>query len=221
MEKFLNETTDRQGLKALKEKYAKDFALLKVLCAIFFVNLLILLPLILYTELSLSLNLPVLFLGLGLNYLVILIMAYWTHRQLYPKQVRQRGLMILSAVFSPITTIHILHHLTRDLYHRFDSLTVAAELLKRHDFKDQMRKELQRIHYLRARGVDESLNQCLDLKERTLERLRNDLGILLEEISAAPQRQDPLAISYCPLCGIEYRSGFDTCSDCQAPLREY
>jgi hypothetical protein len=221
MERFLNETTDRKELKPLKEKYAKHFALLKILCAIFSVNLLILLPLTLYTELSLSVHLPLLFSGLGLIYLIILTVAYWTHRQLYPKQVRQRGLMILSAVFSPITTIHILHHLTRDLYHRFDSLTVAAELLERDDFKDQMRKELQRIHYLRARGVDESLNQFLDLRERTLETLRNDLGIPLEEISAAPQRQDPLAVSYCPLCGIEYRSGFDTCSDCQAPLREY
>jgi hypothetical protein len=182
MERFLNETTDRQELKPLKEKYAKHFALLKVLCAIFSVNLFILLPLTLYTELSLSANLPFLFLGLGLNYLVILIMAYWRHRQLYPRQFRQRGLMILSAVLSPITAIHILHHLTRDIYHRFDSLTVAAELLKRDGFKDQMKKELQRIHYLRARGVDESLNQFLDLKERTFERLRNDLGILLEEI---------------------------------------
>jgi hypothetical protein len=221
MERYLNETTDRQGLKALKDKYAKHFALLKVLCAIFSLNLLILLPLTLYTELSLSVNLLFVFSGLGLNYLIILIMAYWKHRQLFPKEFRQRGLMILSTVFSPVTAIHILHHLTRDMYHRFDSLTVAAELLKRDDFKDQMRKELQRIHYLRSRGVDESLNQSLDLKERALERLRNGLGILLEEISAAPQRQDPLAVSYCPLCGIEYQSGFDTCSDCQAPLREY
>jgi hypothetical protein len=148
-------------------------------------------------------------------------MAYRKHRQLYPKEVRERGLMILSAVFSPITAIHILHHLTRDMYHRFDSLTVAAELLKRDEFKEQMRKELQRIHYLRARGMDESLNQFLDLKERTLERLRNDLGIPLEEIIAAPKKQDPLATSYCPLCRIEYRSGFNTCSDCQVPLKEY
>jgi hypothetical protein len=221
MERFLAETTDRQVLRSLKEKYAKHLALLKVLCVIFSLNLFILLPLVLYTELSLSVNLPFLFSGIGLNYFIILTMAYWKHRQLYPNQFRQRGFMILSTIFSPITAIHVLHHLTRDMYHRFDSLTLAAELLKRDDFKDQMRKEFQRIHTIRVRGVDESLNQFLELKERTFKGLLNGLGIPPEEIIGAPKRQDPLAISYCPLCRIEYRSGFDTCSDCGVSLKEY
>jgi hypothetical protein len=221
MERFFNETTDRQKLKSYKEKYVKQFALLKGLCVIFSVNLFIFLPLILYTELSLSINLPFLLVGLGLNYSIILTIAYWTHRQLYPKQFRQRGSMILSVMLSPVTAIHILYHLTRDIYHRFDSLSIATELLERNDFKDQMRKELQRIHHIKTLGMHESLNQFLEMKERILQALRNDWGISLEEIMGAPQRQDPLAISYCPLCGIEYRSGFNTCSDCQVPLKEY
>lgn len=107
------------------------------------------------------------------------------------------------------------------MYARFDCLAIAAQLLPSDTFKYLMRKEFCRIAHGKEQDSNGSLEEFWRLRENALHGLLDKAGMSVKDVSADPRKQDPLAASYCPLCGTEYRSEFTRCSDCYVILKKF
>jgi hypothetical protein len=157
---------------------------------------------------------------MGLIYIMIPIIAFFAHRNIYKGVTGKTG-AILPAVLSPVSAMHVIHSLTTEIYARFDFLAVAKVLMPLKDFRVLMRRELFRISYAKPDGGSEGLAEFLCLKEESYHRMLAEAGITPEEILAAPQKQADDADSYCPLCGTEYLTGPNSCYDCRISLKKF
>jgi len=221
IQSFLTKATDLQEIETLRTAYSNPILYLKILSSVLFTYTFIVLPLALYSELYLHINFFGLLVSMALNYLLIIILAYFAHQKIYRAKFRHRVYSLISIILSPFTAVHVLNNLTRDIYARFDHLAVAAELLPSSAFQDLMRKELYRITYTKARNENSPLVEFWNLRENSLHALLAKVGISTQKLLVAPKKQDESATSYCPLCGAEYMTEFDRCSDCGVELKEF
>ena len=196
------------------------FFYLKMLCALLFANTFVTLPLILYARLPLAFNLFFLLIVMSLNYILIIVLALFAPNKIY-KNKTSKTATILPIVLSPISAMHAPRILTKEIYARFDPLAVAKAFMPPDHFRHLMRKELFRISYAKSGIANEGLREFLNLKEESYHRMLADSGITLQEIFAAPEKQDDSADSYCPLCGTEYLAGPDRCHDCGIGLKPF
>lgn len=191
----------------------------KILSSFLFVYVFGILPLILYSGLSKYINLPVFVSLLVLLYLSILVMAYVVRRKIIGTTTSLRT--FASVILSPVTAVHILKELTKEIYVRFDYLAIAAVLLPSPAFQSEMRRELLRIIHTKEEEQNADLKEFWSLRENMLRSLLTETGIEMQELFSAPDRQDPSATSYCPLCLNEYTVGATKCVDCGLYLREF
>ena len=84
-----------------------------------------------------------------------------------------------------------------------------------------MRKELYRITYTKAENENSPLVEFWNLRENSLHALLAKVGISTQQLLVAPKKQDESATSYCPLCGAEYMTELDRCSECGVKLEAF
>lgn len=217
---FLDETTHLQEIRASREN-RWPLTYVKILSSVLFVNIFGILPLILYTRLSAYVNLSLIVFASVFVYVLILLMVYVVRRKVIGTATGQTILMIIPEILLPVTAMHILKNLTKEMHMGFDYIAIAAALLPSDTFKRLMREDLLRITYAKEETQNAGLRESWSLRESTLYGLLAQTGIELKELFATPKRQDSSAVSYCPLCLNEYRFGVDKCIDCGIYLRQF
>ena len=217
---FLAEGADLQKINALQTDNSRLVFCLKVLSCLLFACFFIVLPLALYAGLYVYLDVFFLLIFMALIYIMIPIIAFFAYRNIYKGETGKTG-AILPAVLSPVSAMHVLRSLTTEIYARFDFLAVAKVLMPLKDFRVLMRRELFRINYAKTEVGNGGLQEFLCLKEESYHRMLAGSGITLQEILAAPQKQEDDADSYCPLCGTEYLTGPNSCYDCRISLKKF
>ena len=217
---FLDETTNLQEIRAIRDNH-QPLAHIKILSSVLFVNVFVIFPLALYSGLSSYMILPVVVYLSICVYLLIVIMAYFARRTLFGTKAAQTVLVMMPTILSPVTAIHIVKKLTKDIYTRFDYTAVAAALLPSEAFQSVMREELLQIAYAKEEKQNAEVKEFWSLREKALLALLAKTGIRMEQLLTPPKRQDPSAASYCPLCLSEYRPGVEKCADCGIDLREF
>ena len=217
---FLDETTNLQEIRAIRDT-RQPLVHIKILSSILFVNVFGIFPLALYSGLSSYMILPVVVYLSICVYLLIVIMAYFARRTLFGTKAVQTVLVMIPTILSPVAAIHMVKKLTREIYTRFDYAAVAAALLPSEAFQSAMREELLHIAYAKGEKQNAEVNEFWSLREKALIALLAKTEIRMEQLLASPKRQDPSAVSYCPLCLSEYRIEVEKCADCGIDLREF
>jgi hypothetical protein len=122
---------------------------------------------------------------------------------------------LLPFVFFPPAAAHASIHLFRDIYARFDPLAVSGVFLRPDDFRALARAEVRRLRHEAALGGE--VAEWAMWREKAWTRLFVELGTSLPDVLRPPAKSHDAA-SYCPLCGGEYRAGYEVCAECRVPL---
>ncbi|HET8538361.1 MAG TPA: hypothetical protein VFL83_00685 [Anaeromyxobacter sp.] len=122
----------------------------------------------------------------------------------------------LHLVAYPIAALRPLLHASRSLYRRFDALAIAAALLPREELRVLAGRELWRARLSRE-ATPAALGAAWDRRARDLASVLAQAGIAESE-ALAPEPAAGGAASFCPLCGAQYRPGFDRCKDCHVAV---
>jgi hypothetical protein len=132
----------------------------------------------------------------------IVVALCWTQLRVAGLRGGKLASALAGLVFFPPAAAHASCLLGRHLYAGLHPLVVAWVVLDRERF-DQLAR---RYHYESPVRADE------------LARVLGVLGLTLEDVLRHPRSSDPTAAGYCPICAVEYRAGYGTCSDCRGPL---
>ena len=154
-------------------------------------------------------------------YFLLLIVAIRTLKKLYRFDNDLRSHMLLSIILSPVNAIHVISYLTRDLYFKFNYLTLAAFFMPRDSFKELVRKEIFLIDYFENEIDRQGWRKFWKLKKELLQGMLEKCEISISEISKPPEKRDQTAIYYCPFCRTEYRKKRLHCIDCEVALKEF
>lgn len=112
----------------------------------------------------------------------------------------------------PIAALRPLLHASRSLYRAFDALAIAAALLPREDLRVLAGRELWRARLSRD-AAPPALARAWQAREREIVAVLRQVG-MTEAEALAPEAPSADAASACPLCGAQYRAGFERCKDC-------
>ena len=217
---FLEKTINLEEIRLINTNHQKIFLWLEILCILLFVFWFIELPILLYSNLFFFPTIYILLSYIAILYVLIIVLSIFAERRIYQNR-RKGSFALLSLILSPVSAINAVSSFTRDIYAEFDYLAVAAELLPQNSFKGLIGTELARVSNLRNLAHNSDLEEYWRIKEECLHNLLAKVGVPLEEIFTAPQKRDVSAETYCPVCNAEYRSGFNSCSDCGVPLKAY
>jgi hypothetical protein len=215
----LEKKTDMGKLESMRADYAKALFSFGLLCSILFFCTFIILPPALY--LGVDISVPLLLFFMAPMYFIVVGKMYLFHRRFYRSSGEERVYLLLTVLLLPVSALHVISRLTREMYSSFDSLAVAALLLPKDMLQSLLRKELKRIHYAKNGDFPSDLKAYWIAREETLRRLVTRSGFDVEEMFREPARMDRFADKYCPLCDAEYRVGFHICSDCAVDLKEF
>jgi len=211
-------STDPESIAQITSEYPHVFYALEILGMYLFANLFIVLPLFLY------MNIPVRAALLGvtllLAYLSILTLSTWY----FQKCFRLGGMtftFFMTLLFSPVTSVHAVHNITKHLLSVFDFIAVSAVLLDRDTHIRILKKELIKLHYSKKICPDNKFLSCLNMRESWVCNMLSLAGIAEDEPFQQPQKQDPEAVFYCPLCETEFVKGGTVCPDCNIELIAY
>ncbi len=218
---YLSEAFDLQGPARLKSSHSKLLFYLRILCGFLFINTFVMLPLVLYSKLYLYVNIHVVAMYISFSYLLIFSLTYLGHKRIYRTEKLQRIYTLLSLIFLPVTAMHVVGCLTRDMYSRFHYLTVACALMPSVTFGKLVRRELFRIDYLVSQIKNSDWIKFWDLERSHLRSLVRKAGLSIEELLSAPEKCDELATSYCPFCLCEYTKDLNECHDCGVKLNKF
>lgn len=125
----------------------------------------------------------------------------------------------LHLVAFPVAALRPLVHGPRSLYRRFDALAVAAALLPSDRFGELAARELRRARLSRG-ATQPELAAFWDRRAGALRGLLAAVGVAEADALAPPPRA-PGAAAWCPLCGGQYRAGFERCEDCGVPAEPF
>lgn len=116
----------------------------------------------------------------------------------------------------PVAALHPLAHVTRPLLAGLHPFAVAALLLDRAELVALAGRALRQAGISRARTRPE-LGAFWDAREAAIAAALAAVGATREEAVALPPLA-PDAAAACPLCGTQYRAGFERCQDCDVAL---
>jgi len=216
---YLSDSFDLEEIKKIKTSNSKSFSVLNILSSYLSVLVFLILPMVLYLNLSKYINLHALISCILLFYFLLLIVAFLTHKKLHPSDKELRAYTLVSIIFSPVNAIHALSYLTKDLYFRFNYLAIAAYFMPRDSFKELVRREIFLIDYYENEINRPDWQIFWELKKTYVQGLLDKCEIPLTEILSTPEKQDQTAILYCPFCMTEYRQKRDYCIDCEVALK--
>lgn len=218
---FLSDSFALDEVKKIETSGSKSFSIIKILSSYLFVVVFFILPAVLYSNLFEFINLKALLVCICSFYFLLLAAAFMTLKKLYRFDSDFRSYTLLSIIFSPVNAIHVISYLTKNLYFRFNYLTLAAYFLRRDAFKELVKKEMVLVDHFENEIHRRDWKKFWKLKKESLQGLLDQCGISPEEISAPPEKQDQTAIYYCPFCMTEYRQKRHHCLDCEMALKEF
>jgi hypothetical protein len=215
---ILAESFDLRSLDRVRERLRAPFLGVSILSALLFVSAYAVLPLALFARPLQGRSLVPLLLGMALAYILAIAAAVAARKAIDPVDASGRARLVLLLVLLPPGAAHVLSSLTRDLFARYDHLTVAAALLHEDDFRRLARKELAQLAFAETAPESGELADALRARERAARRLVAQAGLDAERLLAAPRKISSEAERYCPACEVEYLEGPDLCADCGIPL---
>jgi hypothetical protein len=218
---WLKASCDLKAIEEIRSIHSRPLSIVTFLSSHLFLVLFLILPSVLYTDLSKYANIDVLLICIAVIYSLLLIGTFVTARRIYKHNRDTRLYILLAVIFSPVNTLHILGYLTRDLYFTFDYLALAANYLPRNCFKNFIRKEFLLMDRLESQVDRQDWRDLWTLKKELVRGLLKACGITPDEITAAPVKQDQSALAYCPYCLTEYSKKRHNCIDCNVALREF
>jgi hypothetical protein len=218
---YLSKLYNISEVVKIKKDSAPHLLKLYITTFILFSLVFVLIPFTIYSNLYLYLNLYVLVVYVLIIYLFILYSVAKLNKKLFQPNKGIRTLSFFSLIFSPINTIHASIYITKNLYHSFDLITLAAVFLKGNSFKKIARREYLSIKKLQTKKNDKSWHDYWEKKEGYLLEVIKTASFTLKEIMAPPDKQDGNAEKYCPICLTEYTSGPTHCVDCETGLENF
>ncbi|HEV8267493.1 MAG TPA: hypothetical protein VGR00_04640 [Thermoanaerobaculia bacterium] len=129
--------------------------------------------------------------------------------------------ILLASLLLPSAAAHARLLSGKDLFTGVDSLTLAAVLLPRSEFRVLARREWTRLDVASETAPGSPANTAARLRAGFLQALLSAEGFTLEDVLAPPPPSDPTAVLYCPLCDAEYTAQRDACADCGTRLRKF
>lgn len=221
MATLLGQTHCMARVLRLRKLHAKLLCNLDLTGCLLFFGTFILLPLTLYSPLKHRVHFNLLLVLIAAVYLATLILACRAHRMLYLRDRSGRAQFLLSLIFSPVNAIHAGCNLSKDLYSRFDYLTLWACLLPPQALVPLIRKEAVRIDSRLTSAHSKDWHEFWQMKKDALNRLLKQMDLSMTDIIRAPEKHDPTAIWYCPACLTEYVKKVEVCFDCGAGLKKF
>jgi len=168
---------------------------------------------------------PVLLRGalpVALLHLIALFAYWWAHRRLYPESRGERAESVFAAALYPPLLLRTHHELRTRVLADFHPAVVAVAALPRDAGRAFLRGEILRSTGQAAAHREAGAAPCVrELEIRALWALASQLGESRETLLAAPVRQDPRALAYCPLCHFEYAVATGSCADCGIALAPF
>jgi hypothetical protein len=151
------------------------------------------------------------------NYLIVLILALAAHWNIFMDDLSGRFHLILHLVLLPVSAMHPVSKLTRELLFPFDHLAAAA-VLAPDTLPSLVREELLRITFSRTGSEPKDYTLYWNLRENAVRDLCMKAGLNPVDLLENQMVADGQDGSHCPMCGVQYRAGFDTCNDCGITL---
>lgn len=223
-QKIKKNTEKALGVEKIGERnqlYSSDLFNLKLLCAFFFINTFIILPLILYTYLYLFVNIYLIVAYIVLSHIIIVLLTLFIHKKIYKREKRQRLYVILSMIFSPFSVAHATSYITNDLYAHFHYLAVAWLLLPSEIFVNMARKELTLIELRKSLIKEADWFEYWEINETSIKNFLKKAGYSVQKVLSSPIKKDDSATCYCPICQAEYVGEIEHCSDCGIKLKMF
>jgi len=212
----LARSMDMEAARAAVDAALEGLYWLRALSTILFVNIVIVLPFALIYR-SMALYLGTIVSIIVANYLIVLTLALAAHWNLFRDDAGGRFHLMLHLILLPVSAMHPVSKLSREILSRFHPLSAAA-VLAPGVLPSLMREELLRITFSRTGREPKDYSMYWNLREEAVRDLCMKAGLnpidLLEDQGAVDGQDGSL----CPMCGTEYRAGFDTCSDCGIAL---
>jgi hypothetical protein len=218
IEGWLEQAVDLEAMGARRAAFRRFTPLLIPLSGSLFVASFLLLPTGLYVERLPAARLPVLLWFLLLNYGVLVVATAQVASRL-----RRAGLLrswegLAPLILAPPSAMRARVKLARDLLYEFDPLALAAALLPQPRFVELARAELFGAGGALSASPEPAWQEFWQDRSRQLRLLLEAMDMEEADLLAAPERRDSSAVSWCPLCGGEYREGFRICEGCEVEL---
>ncbi|MFC1591332.1 hypothetical protein ACFL43_02290 [Thermodesulfobacteriota bacterium] len=219
VKQFIDDQFCAESISGMIERFKNITDFLVFVCSAYFVVLFVAIPVFVNI-----LGLRVMFVPIATIIFTftiqILIVYYYSHKELYPNRTKNRVGDIIKMLLCPPAAIRAVDHLTSDLFSMYNPLVVASELsffdnksfiksymrdLKyplEHNLKDPLSVEIAQWY------TGELLNLCFAyIKENKSEVLGSD------EIFSHPQ-QDHDCNTFCPRCETQSRQSSGICPEC-------
>ncbi len=165
-------------------------------------------------ERALLLSLP----GVLLIHASTLALYNGAQRKLFPEARGERIEHLISAAVYPPLLLRSAQDLRNQALAHFHPAVVAAALLDvdaRHKF---LRRELASGG---SAAGDPGALGLHTIERSALEDLLDAIGESPDSLLSSPEKNDPLAKSYCPACTTEYQLSSGECVDCRVALRSF
>ncbi len=124
-------------------------------------------------------------------------------------------------LFYPPLAAHAPSFAARHLYADFAPLAVVAALAGPEDVRRVAAEEWLEIDEGLARTDPARLGDYWRVRREVLSAWLRSVGLGEGDALLTRERQDPLAVVYCPACGAEYRRALGRCGDCDVALRDW
>lgn len=218
LDEFLKEEFNTEKIDSRAAAHPNMSFCLETCCVALFVLTFGIIPLAIYTELYFRLDFMMLMLNLAAAYAATLVLSFLMHRKIYPGEIGHRAHMLIVMIVSPVSAIHAICHLTKDMYAECDYVALASRLLSKDSFRDFMRIELYMAGRKRRHAPFPDLEEFWASREKAYNTLLKNAGTSPEDILKSPEKMDESAVCYCPLCLAEYREAIEICGDCGVEL---
>lgn len=212
---------DLAALEHLRGELRLPLLGVAVASSLLFLSVYVVLPLALFAGPFRDRALAPLLLAIALAYVLSVAAASAARKAIDPGDRSGRAHLVVLLALLPAGAAHVLGPVTRDLFARFDHLTVAAALLDPRDFRRLARKELARLAFADIPAAGGDLADAVRMRERGARRLVACAGLDPDRIFDPPTRESPEAARYCPACEAEYLAGAHLCADCGIPLADF
>ncbi len=217
----MNHAMDITRIAELHCDLEKSIRNLKILSALWFALLFVLLPVFLYHITGPRYIIEIIFALVGILYAGTILYTGYLLGNTHGGHPGIKTDILLPIALNPAAGMHAPGYLAKDRLARFDPAALAAHLLPQTSFFRLMRTELYRAHAAIRIRDDFGWHEYWRIRLAALKALLKNMDRSEADVNAQPERWDPDAASYCPVCLTEYRSGFVLCSDCRILLNVY
>ena len=207
-----------KDMKKVMTRHHYLFFLIQFSETVLFVYTFIFLPCFLYLDTPFKFNYIIF--NIITFYVLIIGLSLYAHKKIC-KNNEKFYLFFFSLLFSPVSAIHALHMITKDITLNTDWIIQSADFLSPEKLKQNLIREMKRIHFSKEKNNSKDLMSFLQFKERQYLPLFLKAGLRQNKILAPPVKNDLAAYCYCPFCETDFIKGVDKCPDCNINLINY